>query len=78
MTVNFCNYSVYEGEVPDADCEIALKVIRTARNACLGPGFFDADGAVILSHAHAKLVELIKMVEEEEELSPEGEQDEHL
>ncbi len=44
--------------VPDEDVEIALKVIRTIRNCCLGPHFFDAEGAVILSHAHAKITDL--------------------
>lgn len=61
------NTDTYEKSiVPDDDMNICLKVIRTVRNFCLGPDFFDADGAVILSHAHAKIVELWKMVEEEE------------
>ena len=46
--------------VPDEDMRTCLKVIRTIRDACLGPGFFDAEGAVILSHAHAKIFELWK------------------
>lgn len=52
-----------DGVVPDEDVEVCLKVIRTIRNCCLGPGFFDADGAVILSHAHAKIVELVNQAE---------------
>lgn len=47
--------------IPDSDFEIALKVLRTVRNCCLGPNFFDADGAVVLSHAHAKLTELCQL-----------------
>lgn len=55
---------IYEGfQIPDEDFAIALKVIRTVRNICLGPEFFDGSGAVILSHAHAKLVELALMCE---------------
>lgn len=54
----------YEDDiVPDADVETCLKVIRTIRNACLGPHFFDAEGAVVLSSAHAKIVDLVKLSE---------------
>lgn len=53
-----------DGVVPDADIEVCLKVIRTIRNHCLGPEFFDAEGAVSLSWAHKKIVELTKLVEE--------------
>lgn len=49
--------STYEENfVPDADIIICLKVIRTVRNLCLDPNVFDAEGAVLLSHAHAKLL----------------------
>lgn len=54
--------------VEDQDFELALKVIRTVRNACLGPNFFDAAGAVTLSYAHAKLVELAELCNECEEV----------
>ena len=64
--------SVYEGDdVPDADFEIALKVIRTVRNCCLGPGYFDADGAVILSHALTKLLEIYEGSDDAETDKPE-------
>ncbi len=57
---------IYENHVvPDADVELCLKVIRTIRSACLGPHFFDADGAVVLSHAHAKIVDLTWRCEKE-------------
>src|SRR6516225_12462605 len=49
--------------VPGADVETCLRVLRTIRNVCLGPNFVDANGAVILSHAHAKIAELVKMAE---------------
>ncbi len=68
------NCDAYVGEVPDQDMEICLKVIRTVRNCCLGnsEGFFDADGAVVLTHAHAKIVELWEVGErqQQEELAP--------
>jgi len=69
MAVDLTRTDEYEGEIPDADLELCLKVIRTVRNVCLGTveGFFDADGAVILSHAHAKMVELIELAEQEDE-----------
>lgn len=55
---------IYEGYVvPDNDVETCLKVLRTIRNACLGPNCFDAEGAVLLSHAHAKVVELVEYCE---------------
>jgi hypothetical protein len=44
--------------VPDEDIATCLKVLRTIRMATLGPILFDADAAVILSHAHAKIKEL--------------------
>lgn len=49
----------YEGTViPNADYETALKVVRTVRNLCLGPLFFDAEGSITLSYAHACLCRL--------------------
>lgn len=48
-------------DVPDEAVEIALKVIRTARNVCLMSESFDAEGAVLLSHAHAKIVEMARV-----------------
>lgn len=47
-----------DSQVPDSHVEICMKVLRTIRNCCLGPHFFDADGAVILSHAHMKIHDL--------------------
>lgn len=68
MRANLARMDVYEnGVVPDGDMEVCLKVIRTVRNHCLGPHFFDADGAVVLSHAHAKLVELTELAYEGED-----------
>jgi hypothetical protein len=52
--------------VPDMDVECCLKVLRTIRNACLDPATFDADGAVLLSHAYGKIVELVKECQEAE------------
>lgn len=60
----------YANEIPDEDLETALKVIRSMRDFCLGPGYFDADGAVILSHAHAKIVEMVEQVLEVERNEP--------
>lgn len=63
---NLRRLDTYPGHlVPNADFETCLKVLRTVRNVCLGPHHFDADGAVVLSHAHAKLVELCKLCEDE-------------
>lgn len=52
----------YLGGIPPEDIETCLKVLRTLRNLCLGPRIFDAVGAVGLSHAHAKIVEMVKNV----------------
>lgn len=52
--------------VPDEDVEICLKVLRTIRNIYLDPKWFDADGAVTLSHAHAKIHDIIKAVQKAE------------
>jgi hypothetical protein len=57
--------------IPDEDMQTCLKVIRTIRNVCLHQDAFDADGAVILSHAHAKILDLWKLCETEEEESTE-------
>lgn len=54
---------VYEGNVPDADIETTLKVLRTIRNASLGPKVFLANTAVILTHAHAAIHQMIKQVQ---------------
>ncbi len=52
--------------VPDDDVETCLRVLRTCRNVCLAVDQFDADGAVILSHAHAKIAEMVQNVQETE------------
>ena len=58
MPLDLSDCSTYpDGVVSDEDFALALKVIRTARHVCLG-SVFDADCAVILSHAHACLVRL--------------------
>lgn len=57
--IDLTKCDTYEnGVVPNADVELCLKVIRTIRNCCLDPHDFDANGAIILSHAHAKIVDL--------------------
>lgn len=55
-----------EGRIPDADVETCLKVLRTIRNQFLGLHFFDADGVVILSHAHKKIFELVQRAQQED------------
>lgn len=64
--VDLTRSDVYTGyQVPNADIETALKVIRTIRDAYLGgPQGFDSDVAVLLSHAHAKIVDLVKKFQE--------------
>ena len=65
-TVDLSKSDEYEnGVIPDRDVEICLKVIRSIRNQLLWPNF-DAEGAVVLSHAHAKIVDLVKQTQEEE------------
>ena len=48
--------------IPDEDIETALKVIRTLRDWSLDPEMFNADTAVILSHAHKAIVEMVEDV----------------
>jgi hypothetical protein len=67
VSINLGRMDVYERcIIPDEDIETALKVIRTIRNVCLGPHIFDADGAVVLSHAHAKIHDLVVRAQEGE------------
>lgn len=49
-----------DGQVPDSDVEMTLKVIRTLRDICLRRDAFDADGAILLSHAHKFIVEVVE------------------
>lgn len=53
--------------IPDEDIETTLKVIRSLRNWCLGPSIFHAEVAVILSHAHRVIVEMITEVQKIED-----------
>lgn len=64
MTMTNATDTYQDGIIPDNDMETCLKVIRTIRNGCLGPHFFDAEGALLLSHAHAKIRDLWAMCEE--------------
>ena len=62
--VDLTKTDIYDNHTaPDPDVEIALKVIRTARDACLMPGQFDAEGAVLLSHAHAWLHRAVEQIQ---------------
>lgn len=64
MPVDTTKVDEYQGYVvPDEDVEVCLKVLRTVRNFCLGPQYFDADGAVLLSYAHAKIVDMVERVQ---------------
>jgi hypothetical protein len=59
--VDLTRMDVYEDAiVPDADVETTLKVIRTIRNECLNPTAFRAEAAVLLSNAHAVIVNLVQ------------------
>jgi hypothetical protein len=59
--VDLNRMDVYEDAVvPDADVETTLKVIRTIRNECLNPNAFRAEAAVLLSNAHAVIVNLVQ------------------
>ncbi len=49
--------------IPDGDMEIAMKVIRTCRDACLSADNFAAKGALLLSEAHAWLFDTIKQLQ---------------
>lgn len=54
--VDLTKTDIYEDyNVPDNEVEICLKVIRTIRTSALFPDRFDADTAVILSHAHKQI-----------------------
>lgn len=73
--INLTRIDQYENHIiPDEDVELALKVIRTMRDVCLMPNVFDADGALVLSHAHAKIHDLVQraIAGEEEEKSANG------
>lgn len=58
--------------IPDEDVETTLRVLRTIRAACLEPGVTDlnkdAEGAVLLSHAHTWIVESVKEIEAGEKI----------
>lgn len=47
--------------VPEDHVEITMKVLRTIRDLLLCPKFFDADGAVALSHAYKIIYERVKV-----------------
>jgi len=50
--------------VPDDDVATCLKVICTLRNLSLQPVHFDADVAVVLSHAHRVIVEAVESAQQ--------------
>ncbi len=50
--------------IPSADVETCLKVLRTLRNVCLIPETFSAHGALNLSHAHATIHDMVKRLQE--------------
>lgn len=53
--------------IPDEDCEIALKVIRTIRNCyCGGPMGMDGGVAVLLSRAHSCISDCIRSQQTDE------------
>ena len=59
--VDLTKTDVYPGTVvPDEDVEICLKVLRSIRGHCIRPAMSDADGAVMLGHAHDCVVELVE------------------
>lgn len=61
-TVDLSRLDVYPNfVVPDRDVELALKVLRTLRDHCHGDAL-DADGAVLLSHAHKWIAEAVEQV----------------
>ena len=69
--VDLTRTDLYDGgNIPDADVETCLKVIRTLRNINLGPGLFDAETALIMSHAHARIHDLVKEAEHAAEGNP--------
>lgn len=56
---------VYPAQViPDEDVEICLKVLRSVRDWSLDADAFDADAAVVLSHAHACIVGKVKAIQD--------------
>ena len=59
-----------DDEVPDIHVEICLRVIRTVRNLALQADSFDADIAVLLSHAHKFIVNAVEDSEDGQESSP--------
>jgi hypothetical protein len=61
--VDLSKTDCYPDTIPDADVEVALKVIRTLRNMCLEVDMFDAEGAVLLSHTHKWIVEAVEEVQ---------------
>jgi hypothetical protein len=64
--VDLTKLDLYEnGFISTKDVETCLKVIRTLRNVCLDREVFDANGAVVLSHAHATIHDLVKEAEKE-------------
>jgi uncharacterized membrane protein len=60
--LNDINSSDYHEDyiIPDGEFVICLQVLRTVRNFCLEPSYFDSEGAVVLSTAHAKLKDLFE------------------
>lgn len=65
--VDLTKTDTYENYIiPDTDVETCLKVLRTVRNWSLVNENFDADASVILSHAHAKLHDMVKDVQNHE------------
>jgi hypothetical protein len=67
--IDLTRTDVYESSiVPDEDCEIALKVLRTLRHWMMikDLGGF-ADEVIILSHAHRVLVEQIENSQEDDD-----------
>jgi hypothetical protein len=59
----------YEKIIPEGDIETCLKVLRTIRNSYLNPESFSADKSLILSHAHATIVDLCVIHNKEQHAS---------
>ena len=53
-------------EITNEEMETCLKVLRTVRNAYLGPKTFGAEEAVILFHAHRVIIEVVQQREKVE------------
>jgi hypothetical protein len=65
-TVDLTRTDIYPDDIPDADVETCLKVLRSIRGQALGPSWFDAHTALLMSHAHAKIHDLVKLYKEQQ------------